>query len=453
MAEHSMTLVEPDGGTGERDPLVYRDEVLHIEGVRVDAIAQAVATPFYCYSSAAIREAYGTLSRALSPIGVSVCFAVKANCNVSVLGLLAELGSGMDIVSGGELERALAAGVPASKIIFSGVGKKRAEIARALEVGIHQINVESAAELDVVISVAAALDLRAPVALRVNPDVDAHTHSKISTGRREDKFGIAIEMIPALFAKAAAAPELDVVGLAVHIGSQILDLTPYREAYSRMADLVASLRSRGLPVHRLDLGGGIGILYDQNAGREIGEYAEIVRETVGDIGCELTVEPGRWLVGPGGVLVTEVLYVKETGDRLTAIVDAGMNDLMRPALYGAVHPVLPLRHDRQVNSHIYQIAGPVCESSDVFGTYAALPPLQLGDRLVFGCAGAYGASMASTYNSRDLAAEVLVDGDRFRVIRRRQTIEAMLALEEGSEWQIPRAEPAKDVERVFRQTA
>ncbi|MER8849125.1 diaminopimelate decarboxylase [Mesorhizobium australicum] len=449
MAEHAMAMVDALRGDTGSQQLVYRDQALHIESVCVDRIVTAVPTPFYCYSSDAIRTAYRTLSGALKPVGASVCFAVKANGNLSVLGLLAGLGSGMDIVSGGELERALAARVPASKIIFSGVGKKRSEIARALEVGIHQINVESEAELDAVGDVAGALGVRAPVALRVNPDVDARTHAKISTGKKEDKFGIPFEDIPALYTKAFAAPELDPVGLAVHIGSQILDLSPYRAAYSRIADLVSLLRSQGLRISRLDLGGGIGIPYDHGASPDVGEYATIIRETVGGLDCELTVEPGRWLVGPAGILVTEVLFIKETADRLTAIVDAGMNDLMRPAMYGAVHPVFPLMQDCQGKSHIYQIAGPVCESSDVFGTYRDLPALRSGDRLAFGCAGAYGASMASTYNARDLAAEVLVDRDRFRVIRRRQTIEALLALEDETEWQVSPIPSAGDLAHAF----
>lgn len=434
MAEHAIAMVAAAGAETGSTQLVYRDQTLHMERVCIDTIASAVPTPFYCYSSDAIRTAYHTLSAALKPVGASVCFAVKANGNLSVLGLLAALGSGMDIVSGGELERAVSAGVPASKIIFSGVGKKRSEIASALEVGIHQINVESEAELDAVIEAAGALGVRAAVALRVNPDVDAGTHSKISTGKKHDKFGIPFEDIPALYVKALAAPELEIVGLAVHIGSQILDLSPYRMAYSRIAELVRLLRSQGMPVRRLDLGGGIGIPYDHGTSPDLGEYATIVRETVGGLDCELTVEPGRWLVGPAGILVTEVLYIKETADQLTAIVDAGMNDLMRPAMYGAVHPVFPVKQVRQ-GSHTYQIAGPVCESSDIFGTYRDLIPLRSGDRLAFGCAGAYGASMASTYNARDLAAEVLVDGDRFRVIRRRQTTEALLTLEDETEWQ------------------
>ena len=422
----------------ERSGLSYRGATLHMEDVGLDTIAAAVATPFYCYSGAAIRSAYERLSQALVPVGASICFAVKANGNLAVLGLLAGMGSGMDVVSGGELERALAAKVPGSRIVFSGVGKKRGEIVRALEAGIHQINVESAAELDVVIAAARELGMRAPVALRVNPDVDARTHSKISTGRKDDKFGIPSADIPDLCPRAAAAPELDVVGLAVHIGSQILDLEPYREAYSHMAGLVAALRERGLPVRRLDLGGGLGLSYDGSADPDVRDYAAIIGETLGDSGCELTVEPGRWLVGQAGVLVTEVLYVKQAAGGPTVIVDAGMNDLMRPALYGAVHPVLPVRPNPETGAaRTCRIVGPICESSDVFGSYGGMPPPNAGDLIAFICAGAYGASMASTYNARDLVPEILVEGGRFRVVRRRQTTRDLLALEGHSQWQKP----------------
>lgn len=413
----------------------YENGKLFIEDMSVGEIADVVPTPFYCYSATTIREAYRLLADKLGSSRVSICFAVKANSNVSVLRLLSDLGCGMDIVSGGELERALAAGVPPFKIVFSGVGKTRAEIARALEVGIHQINVESPAELDEIRSIARSLGVRAPIVFRVNPDVDAKTHEKISTGKRGDKFGIPLEEIPELYARAEAWPELDVAGLAVHIGSQIFDLSTYRAAYERLADLVKTLRVRGHQVRRLDLGGGLGISYDFGAGPDVGEYAKIIEEALADIHCELTVEPGRWLVGPAGLLVTEVLYLKNTGNMATAIVDAAMNDLMRPSLYSAVHPVLPLQDIIGGDSSTYQLAGPVCETSDVFGSYDGLPELRAGARLAFGCAGAYGASMASTYNSRDLIAEILIDGDRFRVIRRRQTIDDLLALEADTPWQ------------------
>lgn len=414
----------------------YRAGELHVEGLCLTDIAREVPTPFYCYSAEAMRWAYSVLSDALSPIGVSICFAVKANSNIAVLRLLSELGCGMDIVSGGELERALAAGAPSSRIIFSGVGKTRAEIAHALETGIHQINVESAAEIEVIAEVARSLGGRATIALRVNPDVDAKTHAKITTATKDSKFGIAIDDIPELYAKAAARPELDVQGLAVHIGSQVQDLSPFRRAFASMAALVTALREKGLEVPRLDLGGGIGIAFGDNPGPDIAEYASIVAETVGNLGCQLTVEPGRWLVGRAGLLVTELLYLKDGQDGYVAIVDAGMNDLMRPALYDAKHPVLPFHQAKgAAASPRYRIVGPICESSDDFGAYEGLGELKAGDLLTFDCAGAYGASMASTYNSRDLVAEVLVDGDHFRTIRRRQNIREVLELEDTGNWQ------------------
>ncbi|MDW9924840.1 diaminopimelate decarboxylase [Sinorhizobium meliloti] len=434
ISEPARKVHTAGSSAGKLAQIGYGGGSLMIEGVHLETIAAEVATPFYCYSADAIRMAFRDLSEALTPTGVSICFAVKANGNLSILRLLAELGSGMDIVSSGELERALAAGAAASKVIFSGVGKSKMEIAQALRAGIRQFNVESEAELDAIISVAKGLGKRAPVALRINPDVDAKTHAKISTGKRDDKFGIAFTDAPALYARAALAPEVDLVGLAVHIGSQILDLAPYRAAFLRVADLVESLRNANLPVRRLDLGGGLGIQYHQGPGFDVRGYAKVILESVGYLGCELTVEPGRWLVGPAGLLITQVLYVKQTGDHLTAIVDAGMNDLMRPALYDAMHPVLPLRAEGPAQAKLYQVAGPVCESSDVFGTYQGLPELKPGSQLAFGCAGAYGASMSSTYNARDLVAEVLVDQDRFALIRRRQTTQDLLALEIDTKW-------------------
>ncbi|MCG8273332.1 diaminopimelate decarboxylase [Aquamicrobium sp. NLF2-7] len=419
-----------------RSGLRYGDAALRLEDVSLEDVAASVATPFYCYSSASIRSAYERLSQALAPVGASICFAVKANGNLSVLSLLAELGSGMDIVSGGELERTLAAGAPAAGIVFSGVGKKRGEIRDALKAGIHQINVESAAELDAIADVARELGLRAPVAFRYNPDVDAGTHTKISTGRKDDKFGMSGEEILDAYARAATLPELDVVGLAVHIGSQLLDLEPFRQAYTHLANLVMTLRGRGLSVTRLDLGGGIGISYDGGPAPDVEDYGAIVSATLGGIGCALTVEPGRWLVGPAGVLVTEVLYLKEAGETPTVIVDAAMNDLMRPALYGSLHAALPVRQNEVCGDRPVRIAGPVCESSDIFGTYAGLPALSAGDLLAFTCTGAYGASMASTYNARALVPEVLVEGNRFRVIRRRQETAELLVLEEPTQWQI-----------------
>ncbi|OOG72952.1 diaminopimelate decarboxylase [Sinorhizobium sp. A49] len=429
--------METQGKKG-RGWLSYRAGDLHVEDVSLSKVAEAMPTPFYCYSANAIRASYMELSAAVGKIGVSICFAVKANSNISVLRLLSELGCGMDIVSGGELERALAAGVPASKIIFSGVGKTRAEIARALKAGIHQINVESAAEIAAVAEVARAIGKRAPIAIRANPDVDANTHAKITTATKESKFGIAIGDVADIYAEAAALPELEALGVAVHIGSQIQDMAPFRRAFTAMADLVTSMRARGLVVPRLDRGGGIGIADDGNAGPDIDAYANIIHETVGHLGCQVTVEPGRWLVGRAGLLVTELLYLKDMANGPMGIVDAGMNDLMRPALYDAHHPVLPLREPASSETApTYNLVGPICESSDKFGSYEGLGKLNAGDLLAFDCGGAYGASMASTYNSRDLVAEVLVQGDRFRTVRRRQDIAEMLKLEQAGEWQVP----------------
>lgn len=408
---------------------------IQLDASHISLVADAVGTPFYCYSPDAMTLAFQELSEALSSVGASICYAVKANGNLSILQLLSRLGCGMDIVSGGEMERALEAGVPASKIIFSGVGKSPSEIAKALRAGVHQINIESPAEFQLVADIAASLQLRAPVALRVNPDVDARTHEKISTGKKGDKFGVALSDVAALFDAAAERSEVDMVGLAVHIGSQILDLAPYRSAYRVLADLVCDLRARGHAVNRLDLGGGIGIAYGSNTAPDVSEFAHIIADTVGDLGCKLTVEPGRWLVGRAGALVATVLYTKQAGDRMLAVVDAGMNDLIRPALYGAIHPLEVVRSTLGGEGQSYGIVGPVCESSDIFGTYDNLPLLSTGDLVAFRCAGAYSASMASTYNARDLVPEVFVSDGRFRIVRFRQTTAELMTLEKDTIWQ------------------
>lgn len=410
---------------------------LHAENIPLHHIADVVGTPFYCYSAGALRDNYARLKAAVAASGVSICFAVKACSNINILAELARQGCGMDIVSGGEMARALAAGTPPERIIFSGVGKTRAEIHGALEAGVYQLNVESQAELDIVAAVARETQIRAPIALRVNPDVDALTHAKITTAKKDSKFGIAIGEIPALYAAASARPELRMVGLAVHIGSQILDLTPFRDAWSALAGLVRRLRDDGFSVERLDLGGGLGIGDDIQAGPDLAEYAAIIAATVGDLGCKLNIEPGRWLSGRTGVLASEVLYVKQSAGTPIAVIDAAMNDLMRPALYSARHPVLtdgPARAVEPGSDDVCRIVGPVCESSDDFGKYEGLGTVLAGDLLVFDNVGAYGAAMSSTYNSRDLVAEVLVDGERFRVVRRRATIADALQLEQPEAW-------------------
>lgn len=416
------------------DWLDRRQDDLWAEGVPLARIAAAVGTPCYVYSATSLRAGYKTLSQVAAAQGAEVCFAVKANSNTHVLAQFARLGAGMDIVSGGEMARALAAGCPAGRIIFSGVGKTAQEIRAALKAGLHQINVESPAELEVVAAAARQLGLRAPVALRVNPDVDALTHAKITTARKDSKFGIAIGEVPALYAAAAARPELQVVGLALHIGSQILDLTPFHTAWGAMADLVRDLRGRGLRVDRLDLGGGLGIGDDGHPGPDLAEYARIIGQTVGGLDLALNVEPGRWLCARAGVLVTKVLYMKPGEGADFAIVDAAMNDLIRPALYDAHHPVSTVHTPRAPSDRRpVRLVGPICESSDDFGLYSDLGDLRAGDLLAFRDAGAYGAAMSSTYNSRDLVPEVMVDGEEFRVIRRKVGIDEMLRLEQPAQ--------------------
>lgn len=434
-------------------PIDRVDGVACMEGVELREIAARIGTPFYCYSSATIRAAYSRLANALAPLGkdgpldeegsgVDICYAVKANGNLSVLRVLAELGAGADIVSGGELVRALSAGIPASRIVFSGVGKSATEIRAALDAGVRQLNVESAAELATISSVAREMGRVAPIAFRVNPDVDAKTHAKITTGQKHNKFGIDIDDIEPLYAAALARPELEVVGLALHIGSQITALEPYAEAYAKIAHLTRRLREAGCPVQRLDLGGGLGISYDGGAGSDPEGYARIVAETVGTLGCHLTIEPGRYLVAQAGLLVTSVLHVKTQSAASFAIVDAGMNDLMRPALYDAHHDILPIEtrgRDAQGKGapRSYHIAGPVCESTDVFARDRLLPELASGDLLAFATAGAYGAVLSSTYNARALVPEVLVDRGRYAVIRARVPVEVMLDWEPMAPWLRP----------------
>lgn len=431
-----MTVFAPPPQMIPDSWLTRREGTVYAEEVPLAVVAGAIGTPFYAYSALALRSNYAALEQVLSPLGVSICFAVKANSNVNVLAEFAALGCGMDIVSGGEMARALAAGTPPGRIIFSGVGKTRPEITAALRAGLHQINVESAAELEAVAAAARDLGLRAPVVLRVNPDVDAKTHAKITTARRDSKFGIAATDVPGLYAAGATRPELEMLGLAVHIGSQVLDLAPFRQAWAALAQMVRGLRAAGHSVTRLDLGGGLGIGDADHPGPDLVGYARAIRETVGDLDLALTVEPGRWLCGRAGALVTEVVYLKPGAHGDLAIVDAAMNDLMRPALYEARHPVLTLHPPRgAVDAQPCRLVGPICESSDDFGSYQGLGRLAPADLLAFTHAGAYGATMSSTYNSRDLIPEVLVMGARFRVIRARAGIETALRLETPGAWQ------------------
>ena len=413
----------------------YRSGELFVEQVPVRAIAEEFGTPFYAYSATAVRERIEMLRDALKPADVRICYAMKANNNLSLLRILAGLGCGMDIVSGGELERALAAGVPAQKIVFSGVGKSEQEIKAAVAAGAGQLNVELTEELELIAKVARNGGKRAPVVLRVNPDVDAATHPKITTGTRHNKFGIPYESALAVYAKASKLPEIDCLGVAVHIGSQITDILPFRRTFERVAELVGRIRAQGNTIARLDLGGGLGVSYDGRSGIDIATYGAILRETLGDCGCELTIEPGRFVVAEAGILVSEVLYNKVQGGEKFTIVDAGMNDLMRPALYDARHPIWPVAEPAaEAVAEPCHIVGPVCESSDTFGKYEELPPLASGDLIALGVAGAYCAVMASSYNARPLVQEILIEGDRYRLARRRQAVAAMLKLEQAGEW-------------------
>ena len=419
------------------DHFAYQNGQLCAEDVPLSRIAAEVGTPVYVYSAATLTRHFGLFRQALDWTDHLVCFAVKANSNLAVLKLLADLGAGMDVVSGGEYARAKAAGVPGERIVFSGVGKTVAEMRQAIEGGIRQVNIESEPEMQALSRVAASMGAEVPVAIRVNPDVDARTHEKIATGKSDNKFGIPIAKARAVYAEAAQLPGLRVVGVDVHIGSQLTDLDPYRAAYAKVADLTRALREDGHVISRLDLGGGLGIPYrrDNNAPPLPLEYGQVIRETVGDLGCEIEIEPGRNIVGNAGVLVSEVIYLKQGEGRDFLIVDAAMNDLLRPAMYGAHHDIVPLAEPglgeevRRVD-----VVGPVCESGDTFQKGVDLPTLGAGDLIAFRSAGAYGAVMASEYNSRPLVPEVLVSGDHFAVIRARPTFAEMLSRDTIPEW-------------------
>ncbi|HEV7372253.1 diaminopimelate decarboxylase [Arenibaculum sp.] len=413
----------------------YRNGVLHAESVPLPAIAERVGTPFYCYSTAALESAYRAYADAFAGMDASICYALKANSNLAVIRTLARLGAGADVVSVGELKRALAAGVPASRIVFSGVGKTRAEMRTALGLGIYQTNVESLPELEALSEVAASMGVVADTAVRVNPDVDALTHAKISTGRKENKFGVDMELARSVYARAASLPGVRPVSVAVHIGSQLTDLAPFRSAFERVAALVLALREDGHDIRRVDLGGGLGISYRGEVPPSLADYAELVRATTGGLGCHVTLEPGRSLVGNAGILVARTVYRKAGVHRNFLILDAAMNDLIRPSLYDAWHTILPVDEPaRDAAEEPMDVVGPVCESGDTFAVQRALPPIGAGDLVAFLSAGAYGAVMSSTYNSRPLAPEVLVNGSEFAVIRKRPTIEELMAAEEVPAW-------------------
>jgi diaminopimelate decarboxylase len=425
------------GVAGNMDHFLYRDGLLHAEDVALSDIAATVGTPFYCYSAATLARHYHLFTEALTPLPHLVCFAIKSLSNVAVLKLLGDLGAGMDVVSGGEYRRARAAGVPGDRIVFSGVGKTREEMRLALTGGIRQFNVESEPEMRALSEVALSLGVVAPITIRVNPDVDAKTHEKIATGKSENKFGIPIARASEVYAEAAALKGLRVVGIDVHIGSQLTELEPFEQAYLKLADLTRRLRSEGHTIDRLDLGGGLGIPYTRSneAPPLPTDYGALIKRTVGDLGCEIEIEPGRLISGNAGILVSSVIYVKNGEGRDFLIVDAAMNDLVRPSMYGAHHDIVPVLEPAPGRaSQPYDVVGPVCETGDTFAKQRALSSLAEGDLIAFRSAGAYGAVMASEYNTRPLIPEVLVKGDHFAVIRARPTFDEILSRDTIPEW-------------------
>jgi len=415
----------------------YRDGVLFAEDVAVPDIAAAVGTPFYCYSTATLTRHFRVFRDAFADLDALVCYAMKANSNQAVLATLARLGAGADVVSEGELRRALAAGIPASKILFSGVGKTAREMDFALEAGILCFNVESEPELELLSARAEALGKVASVSLRINPDVDAKTHKKISTGKAENKFGIPWQRARAVYARAAALPGIRVTGIDTHIGSQITELQPFDDAFALLVELVAALRADGHAIEHVDLGGGLGIPYrtDNSPPPLPDAYAAIVKKRVGPLGLKVMFEPGRLIVGNAGILVSEVIYVKEGDAKNFLVVDAAMNDLVRPTLYDAFHDIRSVLQARPDAPRMtVDIVGPVCETGDYIGLDRDLPRLKAGDLIAVGTAGAYGAVQAGTYNTRLLVPEVLVDGDRFAVIRPRRSYEDLIGLDVLPDW-------------------
>ncbi len=412
----------------------YRDGQLQAEDVPLAAVADAIGTPVYVYASAALEAAYDAYAAAFADQPAQICYALKANSNLAVIRTLARRGAGADVVSGGELRRAQVAGVPGDRIVFSGVGKSAAEIRDAIAASILQFNVESLPELQLLSGLAASMDRTVDIAIRINPDVDAGTHAKITTGTKQNKFGIDLNDAHAAFDQAADLPGLNPCGVAVHIGSQLTSLDPFREAFSRVAAFTRTLRDAGHAISRLDLGGGLGVDYQGEDLPSLPDYAAMVRATVGHLGCHLTLEPGRRIAGGAGVLLARVLFVKETAERRFIVLDAAMNDLARPAMYDAWHDIRPVADPGAAPRTPADIVGPICESGDTFAVERPMPPIAAGDLLVFDHAGAYGAVMASSYNSRPLVAEVMVRGDRHAVVRPRPSVEEMLAQDTMPVW-------------------
>ena len=419
------------------DHFLYKNGVLHAEDVAIPEIVASVGAPFYVYSTATLTRHFQLFDDALADMDHLVCYAMKAASNQAILQTLAKLGAGMDVVSGGEYARARAAGVPGDRIVFSGVGKTRDEMRMALSGGIRQFNVESEPEMVVLSAVATELGFKAPITIRVNPDVDAKTHAKIATGKSENKFGIPISRAREVYAQAAALPGIDVIGIDVHIGSQLTQLEPFELAYQKVAELTETLRADGHNIRRLDLGGGLGIPYTRsNEALPLPtDYGAMVKRVLGHLGCEIEIEPGRLIAGNAGLLVSEVIYVKEGEDRKFLILDAAMNDLIRPAMYDAHHDIEPVIEPRAgAERATYDVVGPVCESGDTFAKGREMAQMNAGDLVAFRSAGAYGAVMSSEYNTRPLIPEVLVNGSEFAVIRSRPSFDEIINRDTIPEW-------------------
>ena len=419
------------------DHFLYRDGILYAEDVPVPEIAAAVGTPFYVYSTATLTRHFRLFDDGLAGLDHLVCYAVKSNSNQAVLKTLAALGAGMDVVSGGEYARARAAGVPGERIVFSGIGKTRDEMRLAMEGGIRQVNLESEPEMIALSEVAREMGVSVPVSVRVNPDVDAKTHEKIATGKAENKFGIPIARAREVYAQAATLPGLTVIGIDVHIGSQLTDLAPFEEAYRLVAALTEQLRADGHDIRRLDLGGGLGIPYERSntAPPLPTEYCDLIKRTVGHLGCEVEIEPGRLISGNAGIMVSGVIYVKSGEGRDFLILDSAMNDLIRPSMYSSYHEIVPVNEPAPgIEPQLYDIVGPVCESGDIFAKQRPMPPVVAGDLVAFRSAGAYGAVMSSEYNTRPLIPEVLVHGHQFAVIRARPTFDDIINRDIIPEW-------------------
>lgn len=417
----------------------YQNGQLCAENVPLTEIAEAVGTPVHVYSRATLEHHYRVFKQAFGDLPVHICYAVKANTNRAVMATLAALGAGADTVSEGEIRRALAAGFPAEGIVFAGVGKTDQELAYATAVGVRQINIESIAELERLSVIATSLGKVQDICIRVNPDVGAGGHAKITTGKADNKFGLSFDQAEALYARAAAMTGIRAVGLAVHIGSQIVDFAPMEKAYRKLVEAVVRLRGQGLQVTRLDLGGGLAAVYDETTGGpDLVAYGAMVRDVIGDLDIELEFEPGRMIAANAGVLLSRAIVTKDNGGKAFLVVDAAMNDLIRPALYEAYHQMLPLAQANPTdNLAPVDVVGPVCETGDTFATDRPMPALAAGDLMAFMSTGAYGFAMASTYNSRPLAAEVMVWGDQWHVVRPRQTYEEMFAMETLPDWTNP----------------